>query len=72
MHDALSSPWFLEENDAVSYFREKNDIEEKSYGEALIEVRCIKNIGLYFLEKRELDSGKTGDFLTNITDDTIN
>lgn len=45
----------------------KDDLSEqdKKYGEAIIEVRNIKNVGHWFLKKSKLPSEMEGNFLKN-------
>lgn len=61
--DALSPPYFLSHNDSMGAY--KGDINT-SYGEAVIEIREIENIGSYALAFMEMPIDLKGLFLTNI------
>ena len=57
--DSISPPWLLEQNNSMGRFKKDEEID-KSYGEAIIEVRGIKNIGVWCLEKLKLDKKTDG------------
>ena len=69
--DSISPPWFLEQNNSMGRYRKEEEID-KSFGEAIIEVRGIKNIGAWCLEKLKLDKkADNGRFLTDLMSFTI-
>ncbi len=61
--DALSPPYFLAHTDSMGAYKGHIDT---SYGEAIVEVREIENIGTYALTLMRLPLGLKGEFLTNI------
>ena len=65
VHDALSPPWFLDLDDSMGRFKDPMAPADKKYGEAVIEVRAIRNVGPWFLRKTTLERvSEVGDFLT--------
>lgn len=54
LHDALSPPWFLSLEDSMGKLNGDIQEEDKKYGEAIIEVRGIKNVGAWFLKRAGL------------------
>jgi hypothetical protein len=65
VHDSLSPPWLLEPNNSMGRFKKDEEID-KNYGEAIIEVRGIKNIGGWCLDKLKVDKSRSaGKFLTD-------
>lgn len=46
-------------------FKDDMSEQDKKYGEAIIEVRNIKNVGHWFLKKTKLPSETEGNFLKN-------
>jgi hypothetical protein len=64
-HDSISPPWFLEQNNSMGRYNKEEEID-KSFGEAIIEVRGIKNIGVWCLERLKLDKNSdSGKVLTD-------
>lgn len=63
-YDLLSPPIFLDFENSMGRFKNKLSQEERSYGEAIIEVRAIKDIQPWYLKKCRLDPELTGEFLT--------
>lgn len=63
--DPLSPPWTLLPNNSMGYFKMEETID-KSYGEAIVEVRGIQGIGSWFLEKFGIHPDPAGQsFLSN-------
>lgn len=61
--DSLSPPYFLGNDDAMGRLRDPIDLR---YGESVVEVRAIKSVGSFFLQRvfpREVIDTKTGYFL---------
>ncbi len=50
-HDVLSPPEFLDLDNSMGAFKEKLTLEELGYGEAIVEVRGIKNVQDWFFRK---------------------
>lgn len=61
--DMLSPPWFLERDNAMGFYKDGTKQIDKRYGEAVIEVRDIKNVQPWFLEKCNLGASQAGDYL---------
>ena len=61
--DVLSPPLLLEPVNAMGYFNKPLSIEEKEYGEAIVEVRAISDVSKRFLQKIGLDLSRQGKFL---------
>ncbi len=66
-HDVLSPPMFLTLNDSMGKIKKDEEID-KNYGEAIIEIRSIRNVQGWFLKQCELDGKLTGRFLESPTD----
>jgi hypothetical protein len=62
-YDQLSPPLFLEFENSMGRFKDEGLID-KSYGEAIIEVRGIRDVQAWFLRKCGLSLELTGSFLT--------
>ncbi len=61
--DALSPPYFLAHTDSMGAYKDHMDL---SYGEAVVEIREIENIGAYALQWMGLSfNDHNGKFLTN-------
>jgi len=79
-YDALSPPWILDLSDSMGFYKDETKID-KEYGEAIIEARMIKNVGIYFLEKIAPDKEslklsmfikkKKGFFLNKISNNSL-
>ncbi|MGV8964333.1 MAG: hypothetical protein ACOH2V_13270 [Candidatus Saccharimonadaceae bacterium] len=54
MSDPVSPPWFLQPNCSMGRFKNDDEID-KDFGEAIIEIRGIKCIGNWCLDKLGLD-----------------
>ncbi len=67
-HDLLSPPLLLDKSNSMGRFREKMTQEEKLFGEAIIEVRGIKSVKPWFLNKIGLAPELSGIFLVNPKD----
>jgi len=66
LSDVLSPPWLLGSQDSMGRFKDEIAAEDKKYGEAIIEVRGIRNVGPWFLKKASLEGTSTsGNFLSN-------
>lgn len=61
--DMLSPPWFLDSDNSMGALKKDEDLDVKGYGEAVIEVREIKGVRPWFLEKCGLESTPKGHFL---------
>ncbi len=62
--DTLSPPWILDPSNSMGKFKEAEMVEQDlTYGEAIIEVRSIRNVQSWFLRKVGLKSESVGDFL---------
>ncbi len=60
-HDALSPPLFLSAENAMGRYREPLlEEDRKRYGEAIIEIRGIRNVGVWFLKKCNLQAEEIG------------
>lgn len=66
-YDQLSPPLFLEFENSMGRFKDEGLID-KSYGEAIIEVRGIRDVQAWFLRKCGLSLELTGSFLTQLGD----
>lgn len=64
-YDHLSPPWFLDTENSMGRFKGEMSTEERLYGEAIVEVRGIRNIQSWFFNKCRLDPELTGSFLTH-------
>ncbi len=65
-HDSLSPPWFLSLEDSMGKLKDTIQLEDKKYGEAIVEIRNIKNVGSWFLKRSGLkDISTKGRFLDN-------
>lgn len=53
--DGLSPPWFLDKENSMGALKDNEEID-LSFGEAIIEFRCIRNVQHYFLEKLRLSN----------------
>lgn len=62
-HDSLSPPWFSESNNSMGALKDALKEEEKVYGEAIIEIRAIKNVGSWFFKRVGLSPEIEGKFL---------
>ena len=62
--DSLSPPWFLDMNNSMGRYKIDKDID-KTYGEAVIEVRGISGLGDWCLDQLQLEKTFKGKFLTN-------
>jgi len=63
-HDILSPPLFLDFENSMGRFKDPMTEEEKQCGEAIIEVRAIRDVQSWFLKKCGLEPELTGEFLT--------
>jgi hypothetical protein len=63
-YDVLSPPYFLTFDNSMGNFKAGLLKEEKQYGEAIIEVRGIRDVKPWFLKKCKLDQTLSGDFMT--------
>lgn len=63
-YDYLSPPWFLDAENSMGRLKEEMSEIEKSYGEAIVEVRGIRDVQRWFLEKCQLSPELAGSFLT--------
>ncbi len=61
--DVLSPPLLLDPTNAMGFFKRQLSADELRYGEAIVEVRAIRDVATRFLEKMELDVRRVGDFL---------
>lgn len=61
--DMLSPPWFLESDNSMGFYRNETTPMDKGYGEAIVEIRGIREAQPWFLERCGLDPSLTGDFL---------
>lgn len=52
--DALSPPWFLSDADSMGKMKDPIPTEEKVFGEAIVEVRAIRDVGPWFLKRARL------------------
>ena len=59
-YDMFSPPWFLDEDDSMG--KHKDEIDSQ-FGEAIIEVRGIRNVQASFLGKSGIQIKQIGDFL---------
>ncbi len=62
-HDLLSPPCFLDSDNSMGRYREEMDDSELEYGEAIVEIRGIREVKPWFLRKCSLNEDLTGDFL---------
>lgn len=62
-YDNLSPPWFLDLENSMGALKDDLAID-KSYGEAIVEIRGIKHVEDWFIKKVHLDSKIKGVFLT--------
>ncbi len=62
--DDLSPPLFLSLENSMGAYKNELFAKEKKYGEAIIEVRGIRNVEGWFLQKTGLDPKTRGVFLT--------
>ncbi|GEM_PF-3705409 len=62
-YDVLSPPLLLDPTNAMGFFKKGLRGHEKSYGEAIIEVRAIRDAAPRFLQKMKLDVKRQGHFL---------
>ena len=64
LYDCLSPPWFLKIDDPMGGFKEKEmEKQDRSYGEAIVEVRMVFNIDDWFFNKMNLNKKLVGKFL---------
>lgn len=63
-HDVLSPPYFLNFDNSMGSFKMDLTEEESQYGEAIIEVRGIKDVKPWFLKKCNLLQERSGYFMT--------
>lgn len=68
-NDGLSPPWFLDLDNSMGTFKDE-DID-KRYGEALIEVRAVREVGDWFLRKASLNNSRAKNFLRIVGNDLI-
>lgn len=68
-HDVLSPPHFLSNDNSMGGFKEDNNYDAY-YGEAIIEVRAIRNVGAWFLKQCDLNELLAGKFLIS-PDETL-
>lgn len=64
IYDALSPAWFLDKDNSMGAFKQEIPVEDRKYGEAIVEFRAIRRIGPWFLRKAGLDTEVEGYFLT--------
>ena len=64
LFDTLSPPWFLDLDDSMGAYQDDSQYN-RSYGEALIELRDIRHVGAQALIKMGVDVDDVGEFLTN-------
>ncbi len=62
-YDVLSPPLLLDSTNAMGYFKMPLSPEERLCGEAIVEVRAIRDVAERFLKKMGLDVAKQGRFL---------
>jgi hypothetical protein len=62
-YDTLSPPHLLNEDNSMGNFKET--VHDALYGEAVIEVRGIRDVQPWFLRKCDLEESISGRFLTN-------
>lgn len=63
--DCLSPPWFLDKTDSMGVLTKELTVEEKKFGEAIVEFRSIRNVGKWFLRRCSLNENVSGEFLSN-------
>jgi hypothetical protein len=63
--DALSPPWFLDADNSMGAYQDKINFDEL-YGEAIIEMRSIKDISKETLQSMNLPQDESGTFLTGV------
>lgn len=66
LYDVLSPPLFQDLTNSMGFFKDTMSEEDSKYGEAIVEVRAIKDISEKFLESAGLGLDRVGIFLTNI------
>jgi hypothetical protein len=64
-YDHLSPPWFLDAENSMGRLKGEMSREERLYGEAIVEVRGIRSVQSWFLNKCRLNPKLTGSFLTH-------
>lgn len=77
-YDNLSPPWFLSDDDAMGFYKQSDMQEIQKYGEAIVEIRMIKNAcfepGLFLTrggKKLLSDTNKLFSFLKEIHKEKI-
>ena len=63
-YDIMSPPLFQDSTNSMGFFKDKMSQEESQCGEAIVEVRAIKDISANFLENAGLNTERVGFFLT--------
>ena len=63
MYDVLSPPCFLELDNSMGNYNRDLTIEEREYGEAIVEIRAIRDVQDWFLRKLKLTDDKKTKFL---------
>lgn len=63
VYDTLSPPCFLDSENSMGKMKEKMSEHKKKYGEAIVEIRAIRDVQPWFLKRCELDIGVAGSFL---------
>lgn len=69
--DDLSPPLFLNLDNSMGAYKNEMFSEEKKYGEAIIEIRGIRNVEGWFLHKARLNPEIRGTFLTRAEENTV-
>jgi hypothetical protein len=62
-HDTLSPPCFLDSENSMGKMKEEMPQSKRKYGEAIIEVRAIRDVQPWFLKRCGLEVNVAGDFL---------
>lgn len=58
-YDVISPPYFLNFDNSMGAFKNPLAEEDKQYGEAIIEIRSIRDVQSWFLKRCKLDPSKT-------------